>query len=1106
MAQPPVYDRSYSFHDYQAENPRAPLPADKLDEEFARVKTTLDGILQNLAIIQRDDTALANNSVGYDQLRDEVDLGFNPPVDWASGTNYITRDTVFHDVQMYRCVVSHISSNTFSDDLNAGYWELIIDFASVQSAAIAARDEAQDAQAAAEDARDIALQAQADAESARDVATGAKNDAELAQAAAESARDDAILAKVAAESAQSDAEAAQAAAEGARDDAILAKNAAEGFKDDAEAAYLAASGVQTAVFNARDAALQAQSDAEDARDVAIQEAGDAESAKDTAVQAKNDAALAQSAAESARDDAIQAKSDAESAKGDAEAAQLAAESARDDAILAKNAAEGFKNDAQSAAQDAIDALEDMEEKYLGAHATAPAGAFAGQMYFNTVTNLMYVYDGANWGLMSSGGDMLTGVYDPQSKGADAFDMDNMAEGSVNLILTQSERNAIADSYEKSFRHFDTRADVTGQAIPSSVNFIVTRGYSTIGDGGGAVYKRVGSQPAHEGKVQSNDGAWWEIIGPEISQKQINGTLKQLIEAAGTRPAILDEGTVTVDALVGFSGTDGVTLRGRSTKTSILSRGNSLNSVVSFNNSDGVKLEDFTLNMRFSTTGNEGHGIIFVDSTDVYLRGVLVSDLGNNGGSAGSGIISYMGAEIPQRNRIVDSTVIGDVSLSDNTNGFLLVDTRFSQMRGNVAHGIAAFAHEYKNDARYNTGSDLIAVSSAYGLGFGQTTTGTDGVDYTVCTNIVAAQCDVGFVLGEGSYNAINNMVVNTNNSPEKLNSKHGVRISGGATGNLVTDVVSVGAGNESSVRIDDSNNNVVHIAAFDASTNTVTFTGTAAGNFVEVMHTGTRDHIALSIADSTGKAINGMDANIVYSPTTGERLGSRSGYFKDSLVRGATLAYNSVQTWRHEHPSSVIFAGAMPSDTAQYFGLQCNVGSTANVASILYDVGNARWTIGSSSTVVGILNTSLWSPGADNARALGTGGARFSQVYAATGTINTSDAREKDWRGELNAAEIAVAKRISKLVGIYRWHHAIAAKGDGARLHAGVRAQDVIAAFEAEGLDPYKYGVVCYDEWEADPEAGLEEAGDRYGVRYDELWAFVAAGFEARLAALEDAE
>lgn len=38
----------------------------------------------------------------------------------------------------------------------------------------------------------------------------------------------------------------------------------------------------------------------------------------------------------------------------------------------------------------------------------------------------------------------------------------------------------------------------------------TTGYSTPGDGGGALYRRVWSEPSHAGKFQSLDGQWWEL--------------------------------------------------------------------------------------------------------------------------------------------------------------------------------------------------------------------------------------------------------------------------------------------------------------------------------------------------------------------------------------------------------------------------------------------------------------------------------------------------------------------------------------------------------------------------------------------------------------------
>lgn len=36
------------------------------------------------------------------------------------------------------------------------------------------------------------------------------------------------------------------------------------------------------------------------------------------------------------------------------------------------------------------------------------------------------------------------------------------------------------------------------------------GYYVSGDGGEALYRRVETQPSHSGKLQSNDGAWWEL--------------------------------------------------------------------------------------------------------------------------------------------------------------------------------------------------------------------------------------------------------------------------------------------------------------------------------------------------------------------------------------------------------------------------------------------------------------------------------------------------------------------------------------------------------------------------------------------------------------------
>lgn len=144
--------------------------------------------------------------------------------------------------------------------------------------------------------------------------------------------------------------------------------------------------------------------------------------------------------------------------------------------------------------------------------------------------------------------------------------------------------------------------------------------------------------------------------------------------------------------------------------------------------------------------------------------------------------------------------------------------------------------------------------------------------------------------------------------------------------------------------------------------------------------------------------------------------------------------------------------------------------------------------VGTSALVLtaplgGVVRTST-----DNSTSLGNGTYRWSVVYAGTGTINTSDEREKQDIADLEAAEKRVAIKLKGLVKKFRFKDAVAAKGDKARIHVGVVAQDVMAAFQAEGLDPMQYAIVCYDEWEATED---QPAGNRYGIRYDELLAFI---------------
>ena len=84
---------------------------------------------------------------------------------------------------------------------------------------------------------------------------------------------------------------------------------------------------------------------------------------------------------------------------------------------------------------------------------------------------------------------------------------------------------------------------------------------------------------------------------------------------------------------------------------------------------------------------------------------------------------------------------------------------------------------------------------------------------------------------------------------------------------------------------------------------------------------------------------------------------------------------------------------------------------------------------------------------------LGQSDKRFDDVFATNGTIQTSDQNEKQQIASLTIAEITAAKAISKLFKTFKWNSAVEEKGDAARTHSGVIAQDVQQAMADVGLD-----------------------------------------------------
>lgn len=128
-------------------------------------------------------------------------------------------------------------------------------------------------------------------------------------------------------------------------------------------------------------------------------------------------------------------------------------------------------------------------------------------------------------------------------------------------------------------------------------------------------------------------------------------------------------------------------------------------------------------------------------------------------------------------------------------------------------------------------------------------------------------------------------------------------------------------------------------------------------------------------------------------------------------------------------------------------------------------------------------------PSTDNARTLGTSSARWTSVYATTGTINTSDKRLKRDIRKISTTEKKVAKELKPLLCAYKF------KDDkNQKIHIGVIAQEVMKVFEKHGLNVFDYSIVTYDSWaeEKDENGNVtKEEGNIYGVRYEELLAFI---------------
>lgn len=207
-------------------------------------------------------------------------------------------------------------------------------------------------------------------------------------------------------------------------------------------------------------------------------------------------------------------------------------------------------------------------------------------------------------------------------------------------------------------------------------------------------------------------------------------------------------------------------------------------------------------------------------------------------------------------------------------------------------------------------------------------------------------------------------------------------------------------------------------------------------------------------------------------------------------------------------------------------------GNTKADSQIQFVGGSAAQDQGTIRLLSAVVSTAQVRPNTDNTYPLGAPTYRWSAVYSATPAISTSDGRFKTGIQDIDDIVLDAWSMVE--FQQYRFIESVDTKGDAARLHVGVIAQQVKIAFENHGVDPFLYGILCYDQWDELPEVlefvpeetdidgeivkeaktivvqEFRAAGDRYSIRYEEALTLEAAlmrrttkRLEARLAELE---
>ena len=273
----------------------------------------------------------------------------------------------------------------------------------ILGSAIAAATSAASAATSASSASTSASSAATSASSAATSASSALTSQTAAATSASSASTSASSAATSASSASTQATAASTSATSAAASASAASTSATSAAASATAASTSATSAAASATAASTSASSAATSASSAVTSVTAAATSAASAATSATSAANSVTAAATSATSAAASATAAATSASSAAASTSAAATSAASAATSASSAATSATAAASSATSAAN----SYDEFDDRYLGAKSVPPTldndgnALITGALYWNTVTNEMFVWSGSAWGGISS---------------------------------------------------------------------------------------------------------------------------------------------------------------------------------------------------------------------------------------------------------------------------------------------------------------------------------------------------------------------------------------------------------------------------------------------------------------------------------------------------------------------------------------------------------------------------------------------------------------------------------------------------------------------------------------------------------------------------------